>query len=157
LAAGGQLVRDNPGISVTSHLNENHDEIAGVAEVHPYARDYLDTYEKAGLLDHHTILAHNVHPNDRELAKMAEVGAAAAHCPTSNAPPASGYVQIRTPIDTAVNVAPGTDVAAGKGFSMFKEGVQAYFMQHLDPNAALPLTSVHLLHLATRAGAQALD
>src|SRR5699024_10571201 len=34
LAAGGQLVRDNPGIMVTSHLNENHDEIAAVAEVH---------------------------------------------------------------------------------------------------------------------------
>ena len=40
---------------------------------------------------------------------------------------------------------------------MFKEGVQAYFMQQLDPNGGLALTSAHLLHLATRAGAQALD
>src|SRR5699024_3286550 len=43
------------------------------------------------------------------------------------------------------------------GFSMFKEGVQAYFMQQLDPNGGQPLTSAHLLHLATKAGAQALD
>ncbi|HIW45372.1 MAG TPA: guanine deaminase [Candidatus Yaniella excrementigallinarum] len=157
LAAGGQLVRDNPGISVTSHLNENHDEIAGVAQVHPQAQDYLDTYDKAGLLDRNTILAHNVHPNDRELARMAETGAAAAHCPTSNSALASGFFPLRRHIEAGVKVALGTDVGAGNGFSMFKEGVQAYFMQQLDPNGGQPLTSAHLLHLATKAGAQALD
>src|SRR5690625_2666996 len=157
LAAGGQLVRDNPGIMVTSHLNENHDEIAAVAEVHPNARDYLDTYDIAGLLGDHTILAHNVHPTDRELARMAETGAAAAHCPTSNSALASGFFPLQRHIDAGVQVALGSDVGAGNGFSMFKEGVQAYFMQQLDPNGGQPLTSAHLLHLATKAGAQALD
>lgn len=157
LAAGGQLVADNPGIRITSHLNENHDEIAGVAEVHPHAQDYLDTYDKAGLLDHHTILAHNVLPNDRELARMAETGATAAHCPTSNSALASGFFPMRRHIESGVRIALGSDVGAGNGFSMFKEGVQAYFMQQLDPIGGLPLTSAHLLYLATAAGAQALD
>lgn len=157
LAAGGQLVRDNPGIMVTSHLNENHDEIAAVAEVHPNARDYLDTYDIAGLLGDHTILAHNVHPTDRELARMAETGAAAAHCPTSNSALASGFFPLQRHIDAGVQVALGSDVGAGNGFSMFKEGVQAYFMQQLHPDGGLPMTSAHLLYLATAAGAQALD
>lgn len=156
LAAGGQLVRDNPGIKVTSHLNENHDEIAAVAEVHPNAQDYLDTYDSAGLLDNHTILAHNVHPNDRELARMAEAGAAAAHCPTSNSALASGFFPLQRHIDAGVQVALGSDVGAGNGFSMFKEGVQAYFMQQLHPDGGLPMTSAHLLYLATASGAQAL-
>lgn len=157
LAAGGEIVRDNPGIRVTSHLNENADEIAGVAGVHPRASDYLDTYEQAGLLDQHTILAHNVHPTDRELTRMAELGATAAHCPTSNSALASGFFPLRRHIETGVNVALGTDVGAGNGFSLFKEGVQAYFMQQLDPSGGLSLTSAHLLYLVTAAGAQALD
>ncbi len=88
---------------------------------------------------------------------MAETGAAAAHCPTSNSALASGFFPLRRHIETGVKVALGTDVGAGNGFSMFKEGVQAYFMQQLDPNGGLPLTSAHLLHLATKAGAEALD
>ena len=50
----------------------------------------------------------------------------------------------------------GTDVGAGSGFSLFKEGLQAYFMQQLLQGDGVPLTAAHLLHLATRAGATAL-
>src|SRR5699024_3629897 len=60
-------------------------------------------------------------------------------------------------IDAGVQVALGSDVGAGNGFSMFKEGVQAYFMQQLHPDGGLPMTSAHLLYLATASGAQALD
>jgi guanine deaminase len=50
----------------------------------------------------------------------------------------------------------GSDVGAGTGFCLFKEGLQAYFMQQLLGPHGIPLTSTHLLHLATRAGALAL-
>jgi len=50
----------------------------------------------------------------------------------------------------------GCDVGAGTGFSLVKEGLQAYFAQQLLGPAGLPLKPVHLLHLATRAGAEAL-
>ncbi len=53
-------------------------------------------------------------------------------------------------------VALGSDVGAGTGFSLLKEGLQAYFGQRLLGDAGLPLTAAHLLHLATRAGALAL-
>ncbi|GAA1870156.1 guanine deaminase [Brevibacterium marinum] len=157
LAAGGRLAADNPGVWVTSHLNENRDEVAGVAEMFPEALDYLDTYDRAGLLGRRTILAHNVHPSERELARMAEVGAASAHCPTSNSNLASGFFPLRRHIEAGVRVALGSDVGAGTGFSLLKEGVQAYFMQQLDPSGGLPLSSAHLLHLGTTAGAEALD
>src|SRR5699024_11982698 len=89
--AGGALVADNPDICVTSHINENRDEVTGVAQIHPEALDYLDTYDRAGLLGRRTVLAHNVHPQDRELSRMAEVGAVAAHGPTSNSALDSGF------------------------------------------------------------------
>ncbi|UVI36921.1 guanine deaminase [Brevibacterium spongiae] len=157
LAAGGQLVADNPGIWVTSHLNENLDEVSGVAQQFPEAIDYLDTYDRAGLLGRHTIMAHNVHPQDRELQRMAETGTVAAHCPTSNSALASGFFPLRRHIEAGVRVALGSDVGGGTGFSLFKEGVQAYFMQQLDPSGGLPLNSAHLLYLATAAGADALE
>jgi guanine deaminase len=55
-----------------------------------------------------------------------------------------------------VRVALGTDVGGGTGYSMFKEGLQAYFIQHLRGARGVPLTAAHLLHLATAAGAAAL-
>lgn len=157
LAAGGRLVEENPGIWVTSHLNENVDEISGVAQIHPEALDYLDTYDRAGLVGRRTVLAHNVHPQDRELERMAEAGAVAAHCPTSNSALASGFFPLRRHIEAGVRVALGTDVGAGTGFNLLKEGVQSYFMQQLDPAGGVALNSAHLLHLATEAGAEALE
>ena len=157
LAAGGRLVEENPGIWVTSHLNENVDEISGVAQIHPEALDYLDTYDRAGLVGRRTVLAHNVHPRDRELERMAEAGSVAAHCPTSNSALASGFFPLRRHIEAGVRVALGTDVGAGTGFNLLKEGVQSYFMQQLDPAGGVALNSAHLLHLATAAGAEALE
>ena len=55
-----------------------------------------------------------------------------------------------------VRVALGTDVGAGTGFSLFKEGLQAYFVQQLLGADGVPLTGAHLLYLATAAGADAL-
>ena len=55
-----------------------------------------------------------------------------------------------------MRVALGSDVGAGTGFSLFKEGLQAYFLQQLLGDQGLPLQPAHLLHLATAAGAEAL-
>jgi guanine deaminase len=53
-------------------------------------------------------------------------------------------------------VALGSDVGAGAGLFLPKEALQAYFIQQLLGPAGLSLTPVHLLYLATRAGAQAI-
>jgi guanine deaminase len=63
---------------------------------------------------------------------------------------------LRRHVEHGVHVALGSDVGAGTGFSLFKEGLQAYFMQHLMGADGVDLGSPHLLYLATAAGAQAL-
>jgi guanine deaminase len=63
---------------------------------------------------------------------------------------------MRRHIEHGVGVALGSDVGAGTGLFLPKEGLQAYFMQQLLGAQGLPLTPVHLLYLATRAGARAL-
>jgi len=79
-----------------------------------------------------------------------------AHCPTSNSALGSGLFPLRRHLEHGVRVALGSDVGAGTGFSLLKEGLQAYFVQQLLGPEGVRLTPAHLLHLATRAGAQAL-
>jgi guanine deaminase len=144
------------GVWFTSHVNENVAEIATVAGLFPGARHYLDTYRRHGLVTERSVFAHNVHPDDAELAVLAEHGASVSHCPTSNCALGSGLFPLRRHIDHGVPVALGSDVGAGAGLFLPKEALQAYFIQQLLGPDGLPLTPVHLLYLATRAGARAL-
>ena len=150
------LKREVDGAWFTSHINENPAEIAAVRELFDGCDDYLSTYDRHGLVDRRSVLAHNVHPTAAELEVLAEQQAAVAHCPTSNAALGSGLFPLREHVEKGVRVALGSDVGAGTGFSLFKEGLQAYFMQQLLGERGLALTPAHLLHLATSAGAAAL-
>jgi guanine deaminase len=139
----------------TSHINENLVEMDTVRDLCA-AESYLHSYDRHGLVGATSVLAHNVHPTDEELTRLAELGATVAHCPTSNAALGSGLFPLARHLAHGVPVALGCDVGAGTGFSMFKEGLQAYFIQQLLGRDGVPLTSAHLLHLATGAGARAL-
>jgi guanine deaminase len=152
----GALLTDVPDSWFTSHINENLAEITTVEGLFGDCEDYLNTYSKHGLVGPRSVFAHNVHPTGRELAALADAGAGVAHCPTSNCALGSGLFPLRQHLEHGVRVALGTDVGAGTGFSMLKEGLQAYFHQQLLGSAGVALTSTHLLHLVTSAGADAL-
>lgn len=149
------VLRDVPGTLFTSHVNENAREIATVAQLFGLSH-YVDTYHRHGLVGPSSVLAHNVHPTDPELRLLAQLGAGVAHCPTSNAALGSGLFPLARHALHGVPVALGSDVGAGTGYSLLKEGIQAYFVQQLLGEQGLPLTAPHLLHLATSAGAHVL-
>jgi guanine deaminase len=155
LSACGELLGAAPGLLFTTHLNETVAEVELVASLFPWARDYLETYERFGLVGEESVFAHDVHVGDAELRRLAAAGAAVAHCPSSNAFLGSGLFPMRRHLSYGVRVALGTDVGAGTGFSMLKEGLMAYHMQMLSPDG-VPLSPEHLLWLATQAGASAL-
>ncbi len=151
-----ELLGSADGVWCTSHVNENGAEVEQVRSLFPARRDYLDTYAHHGLVGPRTVLAHNVHATDHELDVLADGRAWVAHCPTSNAALGSGLFPLRRHLERGVGVALGSDVGAGTGFSLVKEALQAYFVQQLLGADGVPLSPVHLLHLATRAGAEAL-
>ena len=156
LAACATLQKDVEGSFFTTHINENLAEVAAVCNLFEACDDYLSSYARHGLVGPLSVYAHNVHASHDELRLLAEHGASVAHCPTSNSALGSGLFPLREHVEHGVRVALGSDVGAGTGFSLFKEGLQAYFMQQLLGDRGLPLTSAHLLHLATAAGAAAL-
>ena len=87
------------GACFTSHVNENNAEVATVAGQFPDRAHYVDTYDHHGLLGPLSVLAHDVHPTDPELAVMAARGTSVACCPTSNAALGSGLFPLRRHLD----------------------------------------------------------
>ncbi|HEY6397136.1 MAG TPA: guanine deaminase, partial [Solirubrobacteraceae bacterium] len=85
LEACGAMGQEAGGLLFTSHLNESRSEVDLVGELFPWARDYLDTYERFELLHARSVLAHDVHPTDDELRRLTAARASIAHCPSSNA------------------------------------------------------------------------
>lgn len=149
------LLSEHDGLLFQTHLNENLQEIAEVARMFPWASDYLSVYERFGLNRPGAVMAHNVHPSESQIERLAENGSAVAHCPCSNAALGSGLFPLQRHINAGVRFALGTDVGAGTGFGLLKEGLQAYLLQRIAPEGMV-LDAGHLLYLATLGGAEAL-
>jgi guanine deaminase len=149
------LMAETPGVRFQTHINENPEEVMEVARLFPWAEDYLAVYERYGLVDRRSVLAHNVHATDSELARLAASGATVSNCPCSNAALGSGIFPMQRHLTAGVRFALGTDVGGGTGFGLLKEGLQAYLVQRVTSERVM-LNTAQLLYLATRAGAEAL-
>ena len=157
LEACAAAVSDIGGAWFTSHVNENLAEVAEVRRLFGSADHYTGTYDAPGPARG----AVGPRPQRARLRRRAGPARRAAHrpsptVPSSNSALGSGLFPLTRHVAHGVAVALGSDVGAGTGFSLFKEGLQAYFMQRLLGPDGLPLTPAHLLHLATAAGARAL-
>jgi guanine deaminase len=151
LAALGALWAEHPDCLMQTHLSEQKEEIAWVADLFPDARDYLDTYEAAGLLGPGAVFGHAIHLTERERARLKEVDAAVVHCPTSNTFIGSGLFDLSLAAGTRVGLA--TDTGGGSSFSMLRTMAAAYEIGQLRGRAAHPS---ELLWLATEGSARAL-
>lgn len=153
LARAGELARRFPNTYIHSHLAENRNEVAWVAELFPRSRSYLDVYDHFGLLRERSVYAHSIHLDDVDRRRMAEAGAVAVFCPTSNLFLGSGLFDYGRMHDNGVTTALATDVGGGTSFSMIRTVAQAYQVSQLMGTALSP---ARLLYLATLAGAEAL-
>ena len=142
LEALGALAREFPRLPVQTHLSENHDEIKLTAELFGEAIDYLDVYDRFGLLGAGTLLGHAIHLSPRERARLAEVGAVAVHCPTSNLFLGSGLFDGAGLAEAGCRTAVATDIGGGTSWSMLKTLDEAFKIaqlrggRRLDPMGA---------------------
>jgi guanine deaminase len=136
-----------------THVAENPDEVRWVAELFPDARSYLDVYERHGLLNSRSVLAHGIWLDAADRARLHAHGAHIAFCPSSNLFLGSGLFGWAAAEDTGVGISLASDVGGGTGLSMQRTMADAYKVQAL---AGTKLTAWALLHAATRGAAQAL-
>lgn len=147
LEAAGTLAREHPTCLIQSHLSENNAEIERVAELYPDAQDYTAVYERFGLLTNRALYGHCIHQNARERAAMAEAGAVAVSCPTSNLFLGSGLFPRHTLADDGVRVAYATDIGGGTSYSMLRTMDVGYKIAQLHGDRMHPLQTFHAMTL----------
>jgi len=104
LEAAGRLATEYPDTWVHTHLAENHEEVDQIANQFPWSRSYLDVYDRYGLIRERSMFAHCLHLDAADRALMAEKGAAAAFCPTSNLFLGSGLFDLQSMSDAGISV-----------------------------------------------------
>ncbi len=155
LEAAGTLWREHPDVMVHTHIAENRREVEWTAELFPAAKNYLDIYDRHGLIGRRAVLAHGIHLSEDELCRCDESGTALAHCPTSNLFLGSGLFRVGNVKDPKrpVHVGLGTDIGGGTSFSLLATMGAAYEIAQLGGRS---LSSVEAFFLATLGGARSL-
>lgn len=153
LEAAGALAAEFPDLPIQTHLNENRDEIDLTLSLYPNARDYLDIYDHHGLLGPRSLMGHAIHMTPREIARMAETGTRAIHCPTSNLFLGSGLFDREGLRAAGVVTGVATDIGGGTSWSMLRTLDEAYKVSQMRGQRMTPLAA---FHWATRGNALAL-
>jgi len=153
LELAAQLLKENPGVLLQTHMSENEAEIRYVLDTYPDCPDYLSTYEKFGLATDRSVFAHCIHLSPDEWRRMGKHGSAVAFCPTSNLFLGSGLFDLAAAEREKVRVGLGTDVGAGTSLSHFATMNEAYKVGQLRRQ---PFDAAKLFYLATLGGARAL-
>lgn len=169
------------GVYFTSHLNENARPVDGEIDSvkSMFSVDsYLDVWDGkflAGsgvggksLLGPRSVMAHSVHCQDSELARMKETGTSISHCPVSQMFLGSGTMPWKRTVAAGVTISIGSDWSAGDEW-FIPQVLNASFKQHISERAPVGIdpypavdesVSLHpaeLLFTGTLAGARALD
>ena len=144
-------VAERHGARIHIHVSETRKEIADCHErTGRYPVEHLD---HLGVLNEGTVLAHASWVKKREIRMMAEAGATAVHCPSSNMKLACGGTLSMPPyLEAGVDVRLGTDGAAssGSGLNLLAEARLASLVQRHDHWDATMMTASQAFAMATR-------
>jgi 8-oxoguanine deaminase len=141
------------GCALHTHLAETFDENAFCEAT--YGCRPVDYLEQTGWLTDRTWLAHGIHFNDDEMARLGRAGVGVCHCPTSNMVLASGQCRTRELEHAGVAVGLGVDGSASNDASNLMEGVRhALMIGRLTYDASL--THLDALRWATEGSARCL-
>ena len=146
----GKLLEEHPGVHLQSHVAENRNEVAWVAELFPWSRSYLDVYDHYGLLCERAVYAHCIHLDATDRERMAATGAAMSFCATSNLFLGSGLFDLTAARSAGVRVGLGTDIGGGTTLSMLRTMAESYKVCQM---AGQTLSPRQAFYLATLGGA----
>jgi guanine deaminase len=132
LSLVGDLYNKYPDTFIQTHLAENVSEIKMTMKLFPDCSDYLNVYEKAGIVTDRTIFAHCIHLSDSEFERIHSAGSVIAHCPTSNLFLGSGLFNMSKSNSYTEKTIIATDVGAGTSFSLLKTLSDAYKVQQIN-------------------------
>lgn len=139
------------GVRMHTHLCETLDEEAYCLE--KYKLRPIDFIESLGWMDSNVWLAHMVHVNDAEIARLAKVKVGVAHCPSSNFRLGSGVPPVRKYLDAGVPVGLAVDGSASNDTSDMLGEARQMLLSHRVKSGVASMPARDVLRAATRGGA----
>ncbi|MDW6094111.1 guanine deaminase [Vibrio rhizosphaerae] len=144
LALAGQLAQEHPDAFIQTHLSENTDEIDWVKSLFPDAKDYLDVYERYGLVRDRALFGHGIHLEPREYQALASSHSSVIFCPTSNLFIGSGLFPYFSVKEHGIPVAIASDVGGGTSLNLLVNQAEAYKILQLQHQNLNPFESLYL-------------
>ncbi len=142
------------GVRLHTHLAETLDEEAFCLK--KFGLRTVDYLQSVGWLNSNTWLAHGIHFDDSEIARLGAAGVGICHCPSSNMVLASGICRTLELQAAGSPVGLGVDGSASNdGSNLIGEVRQALLLQRLRYGAA-KVSHLDALHWATAGGAKVL-
>ena len=143
------------GLRLHTHLCETVEEQEHCLE--RFGRRPVEMLDEWGWLGDDVWLAHGIHIDDDEMARLGSAGTGVAHCPSSNARMAAGMCRVTDLRAAGCPVGLGVDgVASNEAGGLFGEMRQALYtarLRELRPDALMP---ADLVEMGTRGGARCL-
>jgi cytosine/adenosine deaminase-related metal-dependent hydrolase len=141
-------------VRLHTHLSETADEVTFCAE--RFGCSPVEYAESLGWLGGDVWLAHAVHLDDADIARLAATGTGVAHCPSSNARLGAGICRSRDLLDAGVPVGLGVDGAASNEASSLLGQARAAALFARAVGGPQAMTVRQALELATMGGARLL-
>lgn len=157
----GNIAQEHPEMAIQTHFNESEQEKNFTLSLFPEFTNEADLYEKYGLLNDRSILAHCTIMTPYESKRLQELKCGIAHCPTSNMTVGGGFMAapIQDFLRRGMKVGLGTDSGGGYSSSMLNairhSMITSYARDFLDTkDGAAAVSFEQALHMATLGGAQ---
>lgn len=135
-SVSAELLRDTAalarerGVLLHTHAAETGDEERYCRE--RFGMGPIEWLREAGWLGEDVYLAHCIHLDDADIARLAETKTGVAHCPCSNMRLGSGVSPIRRMLDAGVKVGLGVDGSSSNdGGHLLAEARQALLLQRV--------------------------
>jgi cytosine/adenosine deaminase-related metal-dependent hydrolase len=143
------------GLRLHTHLCETVEEQQHCLE--RFGRRPVEMLDEWGWVGDDVWLAHGIHIDDDEMARLGSAGTGVAHCPSSNARLAAGMCRVTDLRAAGCPVGLGVDgVASNEVGGLFAEMRQALYtarLRELRPDALMP---ADVLEMGTLGGARCL-
>jgi cytosine/adenosine deaminase-related metal-dependent hydrolase len=149
-----EMKKDFAGSLYHTHSSENRGEIAEVKRRHN--KENIEYLDSIGVIDDHSVLAHCIHVNDKEIELLKKNNVRVSHCPSSNMKLGSGIANIPKYLSRGISVSLGADGApCNNSLSVFNEMRLAALIQK-PIHGPLSMSAKTVFKLATIEGAKAL-
>lgn len=113
-------------VGVQTHLVESKWEAKQAIYRHPDCSCDAEIYEKVGLLGHGPMVgAHFIFPSVKDMEIMKKYGGYAVQCPDATVNVIAGIMPFALLADAGIDLALGTDVAAGQDLGVFRQVAQS--------------------------------